>query len=709
MVVLCYFYIMNPKKNISKLIADIRPPCQPIAIPEETAWEQTRAELAAELPPPPPKIKFQQKTLRKTIPYLKITFAALALTTGIYAAAVIDFKETAIKSFSVVYQEAHKIKAALIKFKPDEIISSLKLTELEIKSVKEKAEVIGLPEASSLLGNFISKLKPVRGTIENLSIASERARTIAENLNSILKSSSSLITNNRGQELIKILKQISSDLTLLGNLGPEFKNQVTSLSSLTPELSSLSGLLEKNYIPLSLNIYRTRDFLDGLIALLEYPGDKHILLIFQNQTEMRPAGGFIGSYGDLTINRGNLKDVKVDDIYNADRQLNLKLIPPLELRGITKTWGARDANWFFDFPTSARKVTELLEQADLHYLNGIRFDGAIAINTKVLGTLIDSAGPIRLANYNLTLNRQNFLQELQYEVEAGRDKKPGQNPKKILSALTPLLLEKLNNLSETQKDVLVEKIKNHFLEKDIMIYFKDFDLQNFVENLGVAGEVAHLPRNFSGDYLAIVNSNIAAGKTDAFIDQKIKLQSQISAEGKIINDLVISRMHNGQNEKDWWYKVNNKNYLKILVPEKSKLAYVQGNDPPPAVNAADYSSYEYDADLQAVEKTAVFIDKFKTQVEREFGKVSFGTWSNTPAGKTKNLKISYENGVKLSVRSGMPYEFIFEKQSGSDSMLDYSVTAPPGYHWKESGKEIFEYSTKELKTREIIKLTLTNS
>jgi len=39
-------------------------------------------------------------------------------------------------------------------------------------------------------------------------------------------------------------------------------------------------------------------------------------------------------------------------------------------------------------------------------------------------------------------------------------------------------------------------------------------------------------------------------------------------------------------------------------------------------------------------------------------------------------------------------------------LLDYSITAPPGYFWEESGKEIFEYQTEKPKAREIIELTL---
>jgi len=166
---------------------------------------------------------------------------------------------------------------------------------------------------------------------------------------------------------------------------------------------------------------------------------------------MRPAGGFIGSYGVLTLNHATLTDINVDDIYNADRQFNQKYIPPRELQAITTDWGARDANWFFDFPTSARKVMAFLEQTDLYQHTDIEFAGAIAINTNVLGSILNIIGPIDVPSYGHVLTSENFLSTLQHEVEAGRDKQPGQNPKRILSVLAPLLLEKLSVLTDEQK------------------------------------------------------------------------------------------------------------------------------------------------------------------------------------------------------------------------------------------------------------------
>ena len=43
----------------------------------------------------------------------------------------------------------------------------------------------------------------------------------------------------------------------------------------------------------------------------------------------------------------------------------------------------------------------------------------VSINTNVLATILDITGPISVPGYDLELDSENFLKEIQYEVEAG--------------------------------------------------------------------------------------------------------------------------------------------------------------------------------------------------------------------------------------------------------------------------------------------------
>jgi len=648
-----------------------------------------------------------QRKNQKTKTNFRHIQLALAFIIIIYFFSLLNFKNSAIASFYLIQEQIAKLRPAVLSFNTRQIAESLTKVNKEFKGLESKAEQYQIINLSSLLGKIIPAFEEAPKALQTVSLINEKALSIAKELDYLKSNAIQLITKQKGNELIASLESLSSNLKAIETLNAEFKTQFSQIKNTSSQFAAFSEILDKNYIPISLKLYKGENFLSAFISLLKQTSDQHLLLIFQNPSEMRPAGGFIGSYGDLTLNQGNLKNIKVDDIYNADRQLNLKVMPPKQLQGITKNWGARDSNWFFDFPASAKKTMEFLEQSDLYKKTNTQFQGAIAINTDVLKTLIDIIGPIELPAYHLTLTGENFLEKIQYEIEAGRDKKPGQNPKKILSALTPIIFEKMSDLSEEQKQNLIQKFQSHLDEKDVMIYFKDWQLQNFMENTGLAGNVMELPKDFSGDYLAVINANIASGKTDAFITQKISLNTKIDGNGKITDELSVSRNHQGQNEKYWWYRVDNKNYLKILAPEKSKMISINGNSLAPSQKLWNYGGkYLSDPELYSIEKTAFFMDKFQTWVGKEFGKVSFGTWFNTPAGTEKELTVVYETGITLNIKDNQQYQFIFEKQSGETGSLEYSISAPPGYIWKESGENIFKYQTDQIKSREIINLIL---
>ena len=608
------------------------------------------------------------------------------------------------QTLSLIYGEVPKIEKAIPEFNISDIVKSLEIADGGIKGVESRAENSGLVLASAFLGKFMPSLGELPGTLKNVSLLSDKILLLGRDIEFLKNNGVELAVSQKGDDLINVLERMQINLQEIGNLNANLKIQSPSLKNLSPKLASLYDIFNKNYIYINLNISRAEKALDGLLSILKPSEDRHLLLLFQNPSEIRPAGGFIGSYGVATFNRGNLKNLQVDDIYNADRQTHLKLIPPKELQIITKDWGARDANWFFNFQTSAQKVLAFMEDSDLYSQKGINFEGVISINTDVLATILDITGPISIPGYDLKLDSKNFLKEIQYEVEAGRDKKPGQNPKKVLSVFAPILMERLVNFDGPQKELLLQKFKNHFEEKDIMVYFRDWRLENFADELGISGNVLELPSGFNGDYLAVVNANIAGGKTDAFIDQKISLKSGISEDGTVANSLVISRKHSGEKEKDWWYRMANKDYIKILAPENSKLISLSGNGDFKSVNREYLRDYKNDIDLESIEKNSKLSEKFRALIGKESGRASFGAWLETQPGKTGTLKAGYE--FKTDVGDGKPYVFIFEKQSGVGGSLEYSISAPDGYIWKESGGQVFEYANSQIKAREEVNLTM---
>lgn len=505
---------------------------------------------------------------------------------------------------------------------------------------------------------------------------------ISSDVNKLRTEGFDSIFNGRGEELIAILKNLRVNVAKLDALGIGFIDQST--------LSTASGGLE------------------ALITLLDKPGEQHLLILFLNPSEMRPIGGFAGSYGDVTLERGSIKDIKVNDIYYPDHFLGKKMVPPIQLQTVTVDWGARDAAWFFDFPTSARKTAEFIEASQVYSKDGVHFDGVIAINVKVIEDILELTGPIKLPEYGLTLTKDNFLEEVQREVEEGRDKQAGGNPKRVLASLAPILIERLHQLNSLDKNTLALALFGRVTNKDIQFYFSDPKVEDFVKKVNWAGETASLPEDVGGDYLAIVNANVAGGKTDARINQSIKLKSEIDATGQINNYLAVTRQHLGKDDEASWYRAKNQNFIKVFTVPGAELISLKGANPKRISPQIDYelAGYSRDPLLESLERTRKNVSGYDAETYSESGKNVFAAWFSTFAGESKVLEVEYE-GTQLSLANGMKYRFIFDKQSGVESTFQYELVAPTGYGWQETSGSTFIYKSDTIPARLEFELTLT--
>jgi len=255
------------------------------------------------------------------------------------------------------------------------------------------------------------------------------------------------------------------------------------------------------------------EFLENLIGTNR---TKKYLILFQNPSELRPTGGFLGSYGVITFENGGLKEFFVDDVYNLDGQLKDLIIPPVQLQHITPTWGMRDANWFIDFPTSAKKVLSFFKKEA-----GYEVDGVITLSPRIISGILEIVGPIEMPDYDVVLDSKNFLVTVQGEVEYGENR---DQPKTIIVDLAPLLLVKLYSADSGKWLEVFNLIVASLERKDILMYFRDLNLQSFALEKGFGGQV----KSTDSDYLMITFSNVKGSKTDAVIDSSLEVSTDLN-------------------------------------------------------------------------------------------------------------------------------------------------------------------------------------
>jgi hypothetical protein len=505
------------------------------------------------------------------------------------------------------------------------------------------------------------------------------------------------VFEQHGDELMSHLTRVRDDLAALDDL--------SSTAGANPLFASGAvGISSDEYVSLQLAVKRARSFLDSAIPWVATLTDRHVLILFENPSELRPGGGFVGSYADMTIRSGSITGVEIHDINDADRTFIDKIIPPTPLRRLVSRWRAADANWFFDFPSSAKKVAEFMEASSLYHDRGITFDGVLGVSANVVGDLLTFAGPVTLPGHATPITASNFLAEIQAEVQAGQAQ-GAKNPKQILAELAPALRDRLAQLTDSQQSTLDGFIVRWASSRDIVAYFRDAEMQKFFDAYDLSGRVFAPAQNFNGDYLAVVDANVGGGKTDLVVKEKIVFQSQITEDGTVSDHVQIARTHTAPSSAPWWYRTANEAYFMVFTPQSSQLEHESGSTALSYVRRS-YVGYREDADLSAVESTVSTyslypaVDKFE-----EAGKTVFGLQTTTVRGKTSELSLDYTTKLFAPPSPGGTYQFVFERQRGAAGEYDLQISAPAGYRFRENGLPVFEYASNDPPGRSTFTLT----
>lgn len=496
-------------------------------------------------------------------------------------------------------------------------------------------------------------------------IASEPSSTLTYKLNSLV---STLRAANPNYEMA------------LDNLNDvDLKNLPFKYQEQFKDFRSLFENLVKNFKSLA-------DLNGTLQEIFGGNGQRRYLLTFQNPAELRPTGGFIGSFAILDVKDGKIVNFEIPagGSYDLDGQLQEHLIPPLPLTLINKRWEFQDANWFPDFRASAEKTLWFYN----HSRNATA-DGVIAINASVLERLLGIIGPISDSSRNLNLSSENALSIIQDQVENGPEKLLNK-PKKILSDLAPTILDTIRKAPTKILLPLLGNLEEALNQKEIQAYFTDPSAESAVISSGWGGAIAETDPN--SDYLLVVNTNLEGQKSDARIRQLISHEAVIADDGTVVDTVVITREHTGMSSEKF-YGAPNIDYLRIYVPAGSTLLSASGFTWPDETNfRAPESQAVADPFLKEKENELGIDQASGTRITAEFNKTAFGNWVITEPGATSQAIFSYrlpfkvlpkfqDNSIldKVMIKFDpgiMNYRLTAQKQSGITSDFESQIIFP---------------------------------
>lgn len=415
-----------------------------------------------------------------------------------------------------------------------------------------------------------------------------------------------------------------------------------------------------------------------------YPNETNYLFLLQNKDELRPTGGFIGTYGIVSLSAGEIERFDTHDIYHMDMPVkdSLKVEPPAEIKKYlgVPNWYMRDANWSPDWPTSAQKIQWFYDQENKlltgkNRINNFdsQFNGVIGVTTDFITSLLHLVGPITVEG--VEYNENNFSNLLEYRVERGYTQLGVSKwqRKEVIGEIGRQLKIKLLDFPVDRWNEILNIMNENFQKKNILIYMDDPGLQTMVREQGWSGEL----KNVSGDYVMVVDSNMASFKTDAVISRSLNYSIEAVNNG-LLAKLKISYSHQGGAD---WRTTKYRTYTRVYVPKGAKLIKAEGNT------------------------------EDQVLVREEFDKTYFGAFISIGPGQIGNLYFEYQlpQNITDQLMNGK-YSLYMQKQPGKnidnldidlkfiDNIKSYS---PTGFYVNKIGNNGINWQSNLNKDQEL--------
>ncbi len=434
------------------------------------------------------------------------------------------------------------------------------------------------------------------------------------------------------KNVINLMVAVSVILSLIGVFFV-FANDWTEVNLFGARIGQPTGEINKLSI------------LKHLPDLLGFDQEKTYLLLFQNNLELRPSGGYLGSFAIIKFNKAKITHLGIHDtnIFDGFGKEYTRPPQPLENYLGIENWQMRDANWSPDYLTSVQQVEKF------YHLQGGQetFDGIIAVNAGLLPRLLEITGPVYLPEFDKELKAEDVLYQLEYEVEKNyhnRGIEPGER-KSMLKSLVKEIIGQITSREYLTDSALRRMVLEELDKKNILISLKDSKIQELISQKNWSGEVE---KNYPGNYLMLVEANLIGKKSNAFVQRQVSYKIDYTNPKPKV-DLEIDFSHSNP-EKDW-FNDDYRCYLRVYLPQGAWLVKFSGLRQGP----------EFSEDL---------------------GKTVVGGYLIVPAGESKKVSFTYL----------LPEEFkqvqqplLIQKQPGIDS-INYHFTV------RQTGEKDYNFS-----------------
>lgn len=420
-------------------------------------------------------------------------------------------------------------------------------------SLKPYADVLGLKGTSNPAG--VSTSERIKTAVLSLGKITPNIDKIAVSLDAMQKEIDQVDPNHYPTFLF----------------GKTIQTQLTNLKTFTDE--SAIGISE------------AKPLIKQLPNLLGANKPQYYMILFQNDKELRPTGGFITAYAIMKIDQGSISIEKSQNIYTLDDSIPNKPPAPAPIlkyfSGVYQ-FNLRDSNLSPDFMVSMQTFRSMYRKAGLY----VPVNGIIAIDTNVL------VSTIKILDNNVEADGQTFTTntdphcdcpQVIYQLENNISRPVGyirtERKSLIGDLMAAIMVKSLQSSPKKYWGPLFQSMITATQQKDILFDLYNSQAQQGLEALNAAGQI--LP--FNGDYLHINDTNFAGAKVNIFLSEAVTNNYSVASDGTITKKVTITYKDpfpaSDCSLKDGGLCLNAeyKDWLRVYVPKGSKLVSDSGS------------------------------------------------------------------------------------------------------------------------------------
>lgn len=576
---------------------------------------------------------------------------------------------TVYNKAKILVADAQTIKASFTKQNINDVESSVAKFKSDLISFQSSYNMLGWTKILPVIGNYWSDgdhaIKGGLAALDAGQIGIDTAKPYADIIGfaggSTKAANGEQSANDRIQFLVATIKDI---LPKVDQISEKAKIARDEIDQINPNRypATFGGKKIRDNLKMVIDladqgadmVANSKPLLEAAPYMIGVDSPRTYLVIFQNDKELRPTGGFITGYSVMTVDKGKISNVTSNDIYNLDKVYTptIKAPDPIikYIKGpyaISTGLRLRDMNFNPDFKNSMQMFVTEAQKAGIP-----KIDGVIAVDTQVLVNILKVIGNVGVpgyGNFNTDIIPECNCPEVIHELESFADVEGAvvwdqNDPTKIIFApanyynrkaiVGPLMNSVLKNALGQPKDklpALFQAAWDSLTQKHVLFYMLDNKSQSGVEAFNVAGRVEDVPSG--SDYLFVDDANLGGRKSNLYVTNEVEQNINVAFDGTVTKTVTLT--YKNSQGYDGWLNSVLPSWVRVYVPKGSQLISVDGLD----------------------DKQSPYEDLGKT--------VFAGLYSLRPQGISK-ITIKY----KLPFKVKGDYNLFMQKQSGVDSIME---------------------------------------